>query len=336
MLSHVLPWVGVLLVLIAASAFFSCVETAFFSLSRVQLGTLRRESGWAARRLIGLLTNPRETLISILLGNEVANCAIAVANSEFVASWVMNPWQATLIAVTCTTPLVLVFGEVIPKNLAIGFASRISPGLAIPMSLFVWLTTPLRRVLTGIADVGIRLFGGDPGQVRSMIFEEEFRQLVDMSEESGMLTESEREWIHGVFTFSDMQVMDIMTPADRVFRIPLSWGLEKIVEEMRQAQYSRVPVYHDHPDDIVGLLYVRDLISLQSRQQRGLSSELEEIVRPVLFIGGTMQVETLLREFQRTKIRMAVVRSHTQHILGLVTLDDLFDAFIGRRRSTAV
>lgn len=335
MFIHVLPLLGLLLVLIAASAFFSCVETAFFSLTRLQLIHLRKTTGWTARRLIGLLSNPRDTLIGILLGNEVANCAIAVVGAEIVSSFVNRPWQATLVSVACMTPLVLVFGEVIPKNLAVGFAFRMSPGLAVPMTFFVWLTTPLRRVLTGVADAGVRLFGGDPNQVRSMIFEEEFRQLVDMSEESGVLSESEREWIHGVFTFSDMRVKDVMTPAERVFRIPLTWSLEKIVEEMRQVQFSRVPVYQEHPDDIMGLLYVRDLISLQSRQQRGLSSELEEIIRPVLFVGGAMQVETLLREFQRTKIRMAVVRNHTQQMLGLVTLDDLFDAFIGQRKGEA-
>ncbi len=335
MLTEVLPWIGLLCVLILASAFFSCAETSFFSLSRVQLGNLRQTPSWASQRLIRLLSKPRDTLIGISLGNEVTNCAIAVVSAEIVAYFMQDPWQATLLAVVITTPLVLVFGDVIPKNIAVGFAFRISPGLAIPMSLFVWLTTPLRRVLTAIADLGVRLFGGDPQQVRSMIFEEEFRQLVDMSEESGMLSESEREWIHGVFTFSDMQVKDVMTPATQVFRMPLSWPVEKIIEEVRQVQYSRVPVYQSHADDIVGLLYVRDLISLQARRRRGLSSELEEIIRPVLFVGGAMQVETLLREFQRTKIRMAVVRNHTQQMLGIVTLDDLFDAFIGERNRDA-
>ncbi|MBI2344033.1 MAG: HlyC/CorC family transporter [Deltaproteobacteria bacterium] len=320
-----------LLVLLLASAFFSCAETAFFSLNRIELGRLRLARNYASARLVRLLSRPRDTLIGLLLGNEVANCAIAILFANIVTIFIDSSLTATVVSVALATPIVLLVGEVLPKNLAVGFASRISPVLVIPVTAFLWFTTPVRWVLMHIADGGVRLFGGDPRQVRAMIFEEEFRQLVNLGQESGALSTSEREWIHGIFSFTDMKVASIMTPAEKVFCIPLGWPLEKILEEMRQTQFSRVPVFHEHLHDIIGLLYMRDLISLHRRKARGLAVELEEVIRPVLFVTGETDVAELLRELQRTKIHMAIVRNHTQEMVGVVTLDDLLDAFIGER-----
>jgi putative hemolysin len=333
-MNALLPLVVLFLSLLILSAFFSCSETAFFSLTRVELSSLRRRTAWASRRLVALLREPRDTLVGILLGNEVVNCTIAIVGAQIVVLFIDNRVTAVVVAVMCVTPLVLIFGEVLPKNIAVGLALKISPYLSAPMSVFLWITTPIRWVLMQIADSGIRLFRGDPTQVRAMIFEEEFRSLVTMGEESGALSASEREWIHGVFSFTDMTVRDVMTPIDEVFRIPLSWPIEKILEEVRQVQFSRIPVYHENPNDVVGLLYVRDLITYQSRRERGMVGDLEELVRPVLFVAETTRVEPMLKEFQRTKIHLAVLRNAKQQMVGLITLDDLIDAFIGVKEET--
>lgn len=328
-LAHALPFFGVVVLLLGYSAFFSCSETAFFSLSRVALNRLRAETGYAARRLVQMLKQPRETLIGILLGNEITNITIAIAAAEGMNHLVPDPWVGPLVSVAVTTPLVVVFGEVLPKNFAIGLASRISLWLGVPMSMFLMVTTPIRWVLTRIADAGVRLFGGDPRQVRSMIIEEEFRHMVDLGTASGALSPSEGALIHGVFAFGDLTVAQVMTTAERMFRLPLNWPHERILEEVRQAQFSRVPVYQDDPDDIVGLIYVRDLLSLQRGREHGVMRELESIVRPVLFVAPTMRLEEVLLEFQRTKLHMAVVIDTPQHVVGLVTLDDVLDALIG-------
>jgi len=318
-----------LVLLIIASAIFSGAETAFFSLTRAELQTLRQSPTWTARRLVQLLRRPRETLITILLANESVNCAMAVLGAELASQFFQRPIVASLASVALITPIVVVFGELVPKNLAVSFAARLSPILAVPMATTVWLAAPVRRLLSAIADTGVRLFGGDPGQVRAMIVEEEFRQMVDLGNEAGALSDSEREWIHGVFTISDRAVSDVMTPVGHVFRVPLLWTPEQILSEVQRAQFSRVPVYHDNPDDIVGLLYVRDLVLWQIQRERGQAKELEEIVRPVLFVTQQMSIESVLQEFQKSKIHLAIVLDDTQHMLGVATMDDVLDALIG-------
>lgn len=328
----IIPLSGALVVLLFFSAFFSCAETAFFSLSRVQLSQLRRARGVGARWLVRLLKDPRDTLIGTLMGNELINCAFAVVVAQIMNVLIHDPVLAAIMAVACATPVVVVFGEVVPKNFAVGFAPRISPVLAIPMTLLLWCTTPVRWVLVVIADAGVRLFGGDPRQVRALIFEEEFRQIVDLSGDSGALSDSERELIHGVFAVSDLTVDTIMTPAATAFRLSVRWPYEKILGEVRSAQFARVPVYRDHPDQIVGLLYVRDLAQLPPPASADAAvAAIESIIRPALFITPHTQVEQILREFQRTKVHMAVVRDESVNMVGLITMHDVLDVLIGER-----
>lgn len=318
-----------LMFLLLFSAFVSCAETAFFSLSRVELHRIKHAIDWPTRRLRALLRHPREILVTILMGNEVANVAISVVAADLVYQIVPSAWQATLISVACVTPLILVLGEILPKNLAVHTAAQIAPMLALPLELFAILTRPFRAVLIRMAGGAVRLFGGDPTEVRAMIVEEEFRHLVDISGREGTISDSERELIHRVFDFSETRVKQVMTPAETMFRIPLAWSYERILEEVRAAQYSRVPVYQDHPDDIVGVLYVRDLFTVQGQRRRGLARELEEIVRPVLFVNKKTRVEEVLREFQLKKIHIAIVTDAAQKPVGVVTMDDILSALFG-------
>lgn len=326
LLFHLLILTG----LLVFSAFVSCAETALFSLSRVELHRIRNATDWVTRRLRGLLRHPRETLIAILLGNEVSNVAISVVAADLLAGFVPSHWMATLLSVALITPLILIVGEILPKYLAVSSAAQIAPLLALPLELFVITTRPLRAILLRLADFAVRCFGGDPTQVRSMIVEEEFRHLVEMGRESGTLSGPEVDLIHRVFTFGDMRVEEVMTPAYKMFRIPLNWPYPKILEEVRAAQYSRIPIYGDHPDDIVGVLYVRDLFTLHGHVDRGLSRELEEIVRPVIFVPRTTLVEEVLREFQQKKIHIAVVTDERQKPVGIVTMDDVLEVLFGR------
>lgn len=335
-MTAVLPYLLLFVLLLILSAYFSCVETAFFSLTRLDLRRLRDNPSGAAVRLVHMLRRPRETLIGILLGNELTNNAMAVVAAQAVSLFIADAWTAVSVSVAMATPLVLIFGEMVPKNVAVYLAPRIALVLSYPTAFFLWITTPILALLTRFADAVIRRVGGDPAQVRAMIVEEEFRHMVDLSREQGALSESERTLIHGVFTFSDVRVRDVMTPATQMFRVPLHWDWQKILAEVREAQYSRVPVYTDHPDRIIGLLYVRDLVSLMSRAERGLPCDLAEIVRPVLRVTAAVPLEEVLREFQQSKTHMAIVQAADDSLLGLVTMHDLIDTLIGTpRRASA-
>ncbi|MBI4366305.1 MAG: HlyC/CorC family transporter [Deltaproteobacteria bacterium] len=312
------------------SAFVSCAETAFFSLSRVELYRIRQAADWPSRRLRALLRHPRETLVAILIGNEVTNVAISVVAADFFLLIIPSEWQATLVSIAVVTPLILIVGEILPKNLAVYMAPQIAPALALPIELFATLIRPLRALLIRVADVAVRCFGGDPAQVRAMIVEEEFRHLVDMSQKSGAISPSEGELIHRVFDFGDTSVEEIMTPARSMFRLPIQSTFEGLIEAIRETNYSRIPVYADSPDDVVGVLYARDVLTAHAQRQRGLTRELEEIVRPVLFVQRTTRVEEALKEFQLKKIHIAIVLGASGKPAGIVTMDDILGSLFGK------
>lgn len=315
--------------LLCFSALMSCSETALFSLSRVELHRIKRALDWPTRRLRALLRHPREILVTILIGNELANISISVVVAALVSQFMEVEWQATLVSIATVTPLILAFGEILPKNFAVHTAPQIAPLLALPLELFTLITRPAREVLIRLADGAVRLTGGNPAEVRSMIMEEEFRHMVEMGREAGALSPSEGELIHRVFEFGDTSVDAVMTPAAEMFRVCLHWPYEKILDEVRKAQYSRIPVYADSPEDIVGILYVRDLFAMHGHRKRGLVRELEEVIRPALFIGRKARVEDVMREFQQKKIHMAVVVDDSRGPVGIVTMDDILGALFG-------
>lgn len=314
------------LVLLFLSALFSCSETAFFSLTRTQLHDLKRLNTRSSRRAIALLQKPRETLITILMGNEIVNVALAIT----IASTVYDicgdiSWKSsTLISILIATPVILVFGEVVPKNIAVRFAKRLTGVLALPISTFYKIFFPVRFLLTRFADQIVKLFGGDPSLVKTMIMEEEFRELVDLGFKEGALEEGESELIHRLFELGNKSVSEIMTPAGEIFKLSLEQPIEKLIQEVRTTQYNRVPVYRSNPEDIVGTLHSRDLFRLHRARQRGHVQEIEAIIRPIHFVPGSSSIEKLLDEFQKLKIHVAMVLNKKRRIEGLVTMDDIF------------
>jgi len=313
-------------VLLFLSAFFSCSETAFFSLTRAQINEFKRSKRGVAASIIRMLQHPRKTLVTILLGNELVNVALAILVASVIydligdASWKIS----TVISIIVAVPMILIFGEVVPKNIAVRYAASLLPILIVPLSLFYRIVFPIRYLLSAFADQVVRLFGGDPTQLKTLIMEEEFRQLVDMGYREGVLEEGESELIHRVFELGNMTVTEIMTPGGEVFHLPIDLPLDQIIREMRETQYSRIPVYRNNDADIIGALHSRDVFRLYRGRQRGHMQDIEEIVRPIHVVGVETLIDDLLADFQRLKIHIAVVKNNEGEIVGLVTMDDIF------------
>lgn len=326
-----------MLFLLSLSAFFSCSETAIFSLTRAEIKFFKESSKKYARVVIGLLQRPRDTLITILFGNELVNVAIAVVVASVVYDF-KGPvgWKvSTLISICIATPLILVFGEIVPKNIAIRYSKVLTPALVLPLNLFYRLTLPVRFVLTKFSERIVLFFGGDPDQVRSMIMEEEFRQLVELGYKEGILEEGELKLIHRIFEFGDKTASEIMTPVGRIFRISIDSPLEKVVQEVRATQFSRIPVYHKRQGDIAGILHSRDLFRLYRNAQRGHAQDIGEIVRPAHFAAENMSIETLLGDFQKLKVHIAMVVDRKNRVTGLVTMDDIIRLLFARNQEKA-
>lgn len=316
----------VLFILLLLSALFSCSETAFFSLTRTELHSLNSSKKSFAKKIINLLKRPRNTLITILLGNELVNVAFAIVVASVVYDLLGSvSWKvSTIVSICISVPMILIFGEILPKNIAVRHARILAPVLAYPIRFFFQFVFPVRVLLTKFADKMVVLFGGDPGQVGSMIMEEEFRQIVDLGYKEGVLEEGELELIHRIFELGNRTVSEIMTPVGKITQLSLERSVDEIVGEIRKAQFSRVPVYRSDPDNIIGVLHSRDVFRLYRSRQQGRMQELDEIVRPIHTVRKKTAIEDLLSEFQKLKVHLAIVLDDSRSVVGLVTMDDIF------------
>ncbi len=320
----------IFVLLMLCSAFFSSSETALFSLSRVQVHRFKEAGGSSADKLIALLRTPRQTLVTILFGNELANICISIVGAAMINRVLHIGVEAeTIVAVAVITPIVMIACEIMPKNIALSYSQVLAPVMVFPIHLFYRTIAPLRIALTWIAKRMVVLFRGDLDRGEPMIMEEEFRRLVDISRKGGAIEEEEREIIHKVFEFTDKRTGDIMTPAERIFMLPIDLPYERLMEEIRSTQFSRVPFYDGDPANVIGILHVRDLFSFDMKRRAGAAGDIRTLMRPVVIVDTGAPLEDLLREFQKGRAHMAIVIDEGGHIKGLVTMDDVLEALFG-------
>lgn len=325
----------ILLALLFFSAFFSASETALFSLSRLELERLKDSPRPFARRLLKLLSRPRQVLTTILFCNELVNVAIAMVVGIMVYGFFGGlgwQWDA-LISAVVATPILLMLGDMLPKNLALRYAPVVAPILAVPLLWFYWIVSPVRWVLSGLADWCVRQFGGNPEQASPLIMEEEFRRLVDLGVAGGAIKSAEHDLIDQVFAFGDTRVGEWTTPIDEIFSFPLNSPFDEVVSKARDSPHSRIPVFQDNPRDIVGMIHIRDLLVSWHHRKMGRMRELEEIVRPVLFMSHDTRVEDALKDFQKSKIHLAVVTDEHQMAVGILTMDKMLDRLFGLKET---
>lgn len=316
--------------LMLCSAFFSGSETALFSLSKVQLHRFREVDTRTAARIIALLKTPRQTLVTILFGNELANVCISIVGAAIVGRMMEGSMRAqTIVAIAVITPIVMVFCEVTPKNVALRYAEQAAWLVAFPISAFARVIAPLRAVLTWFAKKMVLLFGGTVDSVEPMIMEEEYRRLVDMGLKEGAIEEEEREIIHNVFEFTDKKAGDIMTRVEAIFALPVDLPTERLMDELASTQWSRVPFYEGERSRIIGILHVRDLFTFNMRRKAGEAPELKDYLKDPLCVAASTPLEELLREFQRTRMHMAIVTDDAGGLKGLVTMDDVQQELFG-------
>jgi putative hemolysin len=172
----------------------------------------------------------------------------------------------------------------------------------------------------------VALTGGDPNDIRSMIIEEEFRQMVDLGCDEGSLDEAEGELIHGILDMPDRTAESVMTPKEAILSVSLKDGMTEAMNKIRATQFSRVPVYENDPDDIVGILHMRDLFSVMRRRPVKGVRDVENIIRPAVFLPLDTTLEQVLKEFQRLKVHMAIVTDARHKPAGIVTMEDIFAA----------
>lgn len=319
-----------ILLLLMGSAFFSATETVIFSLSRAQIRRYQESKVWIVQQVGKLLEYPRDYLPTILLGNEMCNFSISMVAGVLIARLLILPPEQEIIAsVVLITPFVLLCGEILPKNFALLVAPHIAPLFVPLIHVLHVFVTPVRRMLTFIADSVVRLFGGSPEQQHLLVLEQEFRQLVDLGTSHGVVGEEEREIIHNVFEFSDKTVRSIMVPKERLFMLHIGMPYERMLEQIQATEFRRIPLYDRDSDDVVGVLHVQSLFSLRHLQQPASLEQIRELLHEPLFVTPDEPLELLLRKIQQMRIHMALVRGQDGEILGAVTLHDVLETIFG-------
>ncbi len=324
----VLPWFGVLVLLLMSSAFFSGSESSFFGLDRYALEKLDEGGTRSGRAVKVLLDEPRKLLATLLLGNELVNICISVVGLrivfELTAQGVGVPWWANVVLVT---PLLLLFGEIAPKALAVRLGARWAQGVALPLRVFGAAISPVRAVLHGVAEVLLRLVGvSDADPLPQALHEAQFRALVQLGQREGALQPDEAELIHAVFDLGDTPVSRLMTPRADVVSVPLTSTLPGVLTAAREFRYSRIPVHGRDPDDVRGVLLVKDLLRFRWTGRELTSRKLQALLQPAYFVPPGKPADELLQEFRRERGHMAVVIDEYGDVAGVVTLQDILEA----------
>jgi len=312
-----------LIFLLLLSAFFSGSETALFSINKHQIRKFEASNKLSCRWAYSLLKNPKNLIITLLIGNECVNVAVSVTITSIILSFYGNVYLAIIIGLT----LLLIFGETVPKTLGIIFPEKFSLLVAGPLKLFSKLIRPLRKALAKFVDLVGRLFGFQSKDLGYAITEDEFRTLVDVGHDEGVLEVEEKELIHKVFEFGDTKVSEVMTPRTDIFSIDIEEKPEEIFLKCKDTLFSRIPVYEESLDKIVGILYIKDLLTFYRKDVKEF--KLKEFLHSPYFIPETKNVNELLKEFQANKIHMAIVMDEYGGVSGLVTMEDLLEELVG-------
>jgi CBS domain containing-hemolysin-like protein len=307
--------------LLFLSAFFSGSETAFFYLTKAKLKQVQKDDPRLFRLLSNMLEDPRRLITTILIGNELVNvAATATATSLLIA---LIGYSGTGVTIIIMSILLLVLGEITPKTFAVYNPIRFAKAVASPMNIFRRVVFPLEKILQILTD---RIFP-QPTEADSKLTEEEFKTLVQVSQEEGILDKEEKELIENVMEFADTTVREIMVSREGIFALPIHYSLSQATNQIKHNLHSRVPVYKGSLDNIQGILFTKDLL-VSSRKKR-TASPIAQIIKPAYFTALDTLVVDLLREFQARKVHLAIVIDPQGKAVGLVTLDDLMEEIFG-------
>ncbi len=314
-----------LAVLILLSALFSMTETAFLAVNKVRLRHLMQRGSPSAKLVYHLLMRLDRVIATVLVGNNVVNITFSVLGTMVLVNMFGKQEGAVLAAVLITVVL-LVFGEITPKLFAAGHADRVAMFLAWPLRGLIRLMSPLVWLFTMVSRGLIRVVGGHRLKRSPLVTVEELKVMMEMGREAGVLAEGELRMLHRIFEFSDSVVREVMVPREEIAAIDLSARPDEVLDVLIEEGHARIPVYRGSLDQVVGVLYARDVLAMA---RHGGLFVLADMIRPVAMVPEAKRVAELLTEFQLEKTQIAVVKDAHGHTVGLVTLEDLLEEIVG-------
>ncbi len=312
-------YVLVLIVLIGLSAYFSASETAFTSYNKTRAKTEAEDGSKKARKVLWLSDNYEKLISTILIGNNIVNIVATSLATMLFTHIIENEELAVTISTVVMTLSILTFGEITPKTVAKKNPDSFSKSVVDSLSFLVKIFTPLTAIFNVWQKLVLKIF---KAEAQSGITEDEIITVVEEAASGGEIDEQESELIKNVIKFSDLDVNDILTPRVDVAAVDITWERERIAEIFAETEFSRLPVYEDSLDSVIGILYQKDFYNSSS-------TPIKDLVKPVNFIFPTMKISRLLKFFQESKSHMVVVNDEYGGTEGIVTLEDVLESLVG-------
>lgn len=312
-----------LIILLYFSSFFSSAETALMSLSRIRVRHMVEEDSKNAKIIAGLLESPNKLLSTILVGNNLVNIAASAIATSLALRFLGSGGVA--IATGIMTFLVLVFGEITPKSIAVQKSEKVATRIAKPMLFIVKVLSPIVKIFTLITNVTIKLRGGNIHKNEPYITEEELKTIVNVSQEEGVLEIEEKEMIHNVFEFGESIVKEIMIPRTDVIAVNLTISYAELLDIIKEEQFSRIPVFDESPDNIIGILHIKDLFLFASPE----NFTLRDLLRDPYYVFEFKKVNELFSEMKKDRVHMAIVVDEYGGTAGIITIEDLIEEIVG-------
>lgn len=318
----------VLIVLLLLSAFFSSSETALTTVSKIKLKTLADEGNKSAAKVLKVTENPGKLLSTILIGNNIVNISASALATTFTTEVFGSKWIG--ISTGLLTIFVLIFGEVTPKTMATQYAIKMSMIFVYPISFLMVILTPAIWLLDLITGIIFKILRIDTSAKDTMT-ESELRAVVNVSHEDGVIEPEEKFMISNVVDFGDALSKDIMIPRADIVCANIDSTYDELVKLFREETFSRIPIYEESKDDIIGLLYLKDLF-FYSQTHDMSNFDLRSILRQPIFVYEYQKTSQIFADMKTSSVTMAVVLDEYGATAGIITMEDLIEEIVGEIR----
>ena len=315
-----------LVLLLLLSSFFSSAETAFTTVSRIRMRTLAESGNKKAKRVLTITDDMHQMLSAILIGNNIVNLsASSIATSLAIK---LFGSMGAGIATGILTLLILIFGEISPKTIATIHADKIALAYSSVIYGLIHLLNPVIFIVNHLSMGFLKLLRFNPAAGNTPMTEEEFKTIVDVGHETGVLENSEHEMINNVFDFGDSLAKEIMIPRIDMTFAKIDTSYEELIAIFREDKFTRFPVYEDNTDNVIGIVNIKDLLLCEDKQ----NFSVKELMREPYFTYEQKNTSELFLEMQKNSINIAIVLDEYGVTAGMITLEDLLEEIVGEIR----
>ena len=328
-----------LIILILLNAYFAASEMAYISLNDAKIEKEAKEGNKKAQKIKKMLKNPSKFLATIQIGITLAGFLSSAFAADTFASelspilneWIpglgIGFWQAlSIIVITIILSFfTLIFGELVPKRLAMKYSEKIAYATIGIISFISILTSPFVKLLTATTNLVSKIFGVSEYE-EEVVTEEEIKMMVDQGQEKGVIKKNEKDLINNVFLLNDIDAAEIMTHRTDIFAIEINDNIYELLDEIDDYKYSRIPVYEETIDDIKGILFLKDILKALSN---GKKIKIKDIMREAYYVPETKPIDEVFKELQKNKMQMAIVVDEYGGTSGLLTMEDILEELVG-------